>query len=545
MDAAERRRHLGSALLGLEAGHYQEAEAACAPVCQADGTDLEALLLFGIAIAARGQATRAAAILDRVARERPDQPHPCAELAGLPGQLPHSQVAAQFQACLRLAPDDTRLHAAFANFLHESGQMTEAIPVLEDWLQRDPDAMAAHNLMGIVQSDLGDFLAAIAHFSHAVRIAPQHGVGWANLGMLLKVTGQMEQALEAYRQAVARSPDNPRIRVNRAVALLQAGRWTEAWPEYEWRLRLPSNNTLPLDRLLPALSQIGSLAGRTVLATHEEGFGDTIHFLRYLPMLAARGAHVFAWVPAPLERLMRRVPGLTAVLSGDLTWTAYDYHCPFFSLPRAFETTVATIPGQPYLTADPDLAAEWAAQLPVGGLRVGLVWAGQARPWLEGFAVLDRRRSVSLTDLAPLAEVPGVQFISLQKGPAAAEAATPPPGMHLMDPTEALTDFADTAALIANLDLVVSVDTAVVHLAGAMGKPVFLLDRYDNCWRWLSGRSDSPWYPNLTIFRQSEVGDWTNPIARAAAALDALARFRGNAATGSRPYRAPEWQGVA
>jgi Glycosyltransferase family 9 (heptosyltransferase) len=164
--------------------------------------------------------------------------------------------------------------------------------------------------------------------------------------------------------------------------------------------------------------------------------------------------------------------------------------------------------------------AQWARRLPATrALRVGLVWAGQARPWLAGFIGLDQRRSTGLATLAPLAAVSGVQFVGLQKGPAAPDARTPAGAFDLLDVMDEVRDFADTAAIIANLDLVVSVDTSVVHLAGAMGKPAFLLDRYDHCWRWLSGREDSPWYPSLRIFLQRRPGEWAPVVARVAAAL--------------------------
>jgi hypothetical protein len=189
----------------------------------------------------------------------------------------------------------------------------------------------------------------------------------------------------------------------------------------------------------------------------------------------------------------------------------------------------------PYLRADPVLASAWAARLPRdGGLRVGLCWAGQARPWLDGFLALDHRRSTDLATLAPLAAVPGVRLVSLQKGAAAEQVRAA--GFDLLDPMAEVADFADTAALVANLDLVISVDTSVVHLAGAMGKPVFLLDRYDNCWRWLSGREDSPWYPTLRIFRQRRSGEWGPVIERVATALAAMA---------ARPCRAPRCRDAA
>jgi hypothetical protein len=204
-----------------------------------------------------------------------------------------------------------------------------------------------------------------------------------------------------------------------------------------------------------------------------------------------------------------------------------------FSLPRVFASTPDTVPAEPYLTADPGLVAMWQDRLPSHGFRIGLVWAGQPRPWAPGFAALDRRRSMRLTDLAPLGAVPGVTLVSLQAG---AEAGHP----RLYDPMPQVRDFADTAAIIASLDLVVSVDTSVVHLAGAMGKPVFMLDRYDHCWRWLHGRADSPWYPSLTIFRQSRPLDWAEPVGRLCAAVAALVAFNAPPpAMAAHPCRLP------
>jgi hypothetical protein len=268
----------------------------------------------------------------------------------------------------------------------------------------------------------------------------------------------------------------------------------------------------------------------------EEGLGDTLQFLRYLPLLAQRGARVVAVVPPALTRLMRTVPGVDQVPDGNAPVPRYDFHCSFNGLPRAFETTLETIPCDvPYLQADPALVSHWAVRLPPGDrLRVGLCWAGQARPWLAGFAGLDRRRSMCLSTLMPLAALPDVRLVSLQKGPAAA--AAPTAGFDLLNVMDDVRDLADTAAIVANLDLVISVDTSVVHLAGALGKPVFLLDRYDNCWRWLSSREDSPWYPSLRIFRQRQAGDWGQVIARVATAL---------AAAAGHPCRAPERRDAA
>jgi Flp pilus assembly protein TadD len=526
MELAERRRQMGAALDSLEAGQWQQAEATCGRILARDAVDVEALFLLGLSVAARGQTHRAAAILDRVARERPHDAHPCGNLNSLLPRFSRTQIAAQYRACLRLAPEDLRLRQAFAGFLQEGGEPEAAVALLREGLQLHPGSAVAQHAMGLALAEVGQNQEAIWHFQKAVTIDPEQAASWANLGLLLKVERQFGRAIAAYGRAVEVAPSDAQIRVNRTVALLQAGRWAEAWPEYEWRLRLKGAVSLPTEFLLPAVSDTGDLTGRTVLLTHEEGFGDTLQFLRYAPLLVRLGARVLAWVPAPLVRLVQTAPGIAAVFTGDGA-PPFDFHCPFISLPRAFETTVTTVPGEPYLAADPALAAIWEKRLPPSAMRVGLVWTGQARPWLPGFSMLDRRRSAGLAAFAPLAAVPGVLFVSLQKGPAQDEVHQVPDGMNLYDPMEMAEDFADTAAIVANLDLVISVDTAVVHLAGAMGKPVFLLDRYDNCWRWLSGRADSPWYPTMTIFRQEKQDVWSAPMARAAAALHAMADWRG------------------
>jgi hypothetical protein len=243
-------------------------------------------------------------------------------------------------------------------------------------------------------------------------------------------------------------------------------------------------------------------------------------------MLARLGATVTVSVPTPLVRLLRGIPGINVMQTGVGPLPAHDLQCSFFSLPRVFGTTMRSVPATPWLAADPALAAAWAARLPQDGLRAGLVWAGHARPWLHGFSSVDRRRSAGLAAFSPVAHVQGVRFVSLQAGTAAAQGQDPPDGMELTDPMESVSDFADTAAVIANLDVVISVDTSVAHLAGAMGKPVLLLDRYDNCWRWLHGRTDSPWYPSMTIFRQPKPGDWASAMHRAASALNSMATYR-------------------
>ena len=522
MDDAGRIATLAAAFGALSANRFDLAATLSAPLIAANPDDTEALLLCGLAAGVTGHIQAAAHLLRSAARTRGDVVHPIHDLIGLlrrTGQT--AAIEAHFNAALRLEPADRALLYGFGDFLYDSGRFADAVPVLEESLRGDPTHQPSRNLLAMTQAALGRTETAIEHLRHALRLDPYQARVWANLGLLLKDDGGFGEAISAYDAALTLAPLDAQIRVNRVVALLRAGLWADAWPDYEWRLRLADQSVRP--RLLPMLATLPDLFGMTILAVHEDGFGDTLHFARYLSALAARGARVVAAVPPVLSRLIQRVEGVAAVCDVEDPWPAHDFYCPFFSLPRAFETTPETIPAPiPYLRADAVPVEDWRQRLPSAPLRVGLVWAGQARPMLPGFGVLDGRRSMALTAFAPLAEVPGVVFVSLQHGPEAVQAMTPPEGMTLFDPMGAVRSFADTAAIIANLDLVIGVDTAVVHLAGGMGKPVFLLDRYDHCWRWLSGRTDSPWYPAMRIFRQTRIGDWS-PVLRAVA--DALAEF--------------------
>jgi hypothetical protein len=242
-------------------------------------------------------------------------------------------------------------------------------------------------------------------------------------------------------------------------------------------------------------------------------------------MIGEGGRLVFE-VPASLKRVMASLAlpaGARVIARGDPI-PPFDLHCALLSLPAILGTTLDTIPTTPYLTPDPPAAKHWRERLRGRpGLKVGLVWSGGQRPEQPGAAAIDRRRSVTLAAMAPLAEVPGITFISLQKGPPAAQAAAPPSGMTILDITAELDDFADTAALMDDLDLVISVDTSVAHLAGALGKPVWLLNRFDTCWRWLLDRDDSPWYPTLRQFRQPAPGDWASVMRAIRDALHAMA----------------------
>jgi tetratricopeptide (TPR) repeat protein len=467
---------LRRALQDLHAGHYAAA-AATSAAAAANPADIEASLIHALARAAGGDLATAPA-LARIARLRPAHNHPVQDLLDL---LRHTNRPAEAVPHLRAAiaalPGDPRLPSLLGELLAEIGPMPAAIEAFRQ--------SAALQLSAAALSNLGKSLAAECRFP---------------------------EAEAAFTQALALAPNNPQFQLNRAVALLKSGQLPQGWDAFECRHRLPHRPAL---LPTPRLTSLDQAQGRTVLLRHEEGFGDTLQFIRYAPMLAELGARVLAWVPPPLARLVARVPGIAAVVPPGALPPPHDAWCPMLSLPRLFGTTLDRMPSaQPYLHADPAEAARWAARLPTAALRIGVAWAGAGRPTDPGATATDRVRSTTPEVLAPLGRVPGIQLVSLQF------AAPAPPGM--VNGMAGIHDFADTAALVANLDAVVSVDTAVAHLAAGMGKPVLLLDRYDNCWRWLHGRTDSPWYPTLTIHRQPTPGNWPAAVADMAAALEVL-----------------------
>jgi hypothetical protein len=322
----------------------------------------------------------------------------------------------------------------------------------------------------------------------------------------LKELGQLDEAAACYRKVLALEPQHPEAHCNLGIVLLAQGQLAEGWTEHEWRWQTPQLIAARRDFAQPQWRGEPAL-GSTLLIQAEQGFGDTIQFCRYAKLAAARGLRVTLEVQPSLVRLLLGMQGVDRVIGRGEALPAFDLHCPMLSLPSALGLTLMNLPGfEPYLHADPAQVAAWSMRLPkmIGAApRIGLAWAGNPRSHSRGLAAVDRRRSLSPRRLAPLFKVRGLHFFSLQKGGPLA-----PVEFQLTDVMEEMQDFADTAALIANLDLVISVDTAVAHLAAALGKPVWLLDRFDACWRWFTGRRDSPWYPSLRIYRQPQSGDW-------------------------------------
>jgi tetratricopeptide (TPR) repeat protein len=382
-----------------------------------------------------------------------------------------------------------------------------------------PDFAEAHNNLGVVLRQLQRAGEAEASYRAALRAKPDSAVIHYNLGIALKDQRRLPEAIDSFRSAIALRPDFAEAHCNLGHALLVQGELAAGWREHEWRYLTP--DLRDVRRVFAQPQWTGdAMAGATLLIHAEQGFGDTLQFCRYAPLAAARGLRVILEAPRPLLRLLRSLPGVAGLVAAGDPLPAFDLHCPMMSLPFALGTTLATVPAAPaYLQPDPAQAARWAVRLGARtALRVGLVWAGNPRRHSAALAEVDARRSIAPALLAPLFAARDVRFFSLQKdGPGA------PEGVALTDPMHDMADFADTAALIANLDLVIAVDTAVAHLAAAIGRPVWLLDRFDHCWRWIAGRRDTPWYPTMRLYRQASPGDWSPVVAEVAAALQRLA----------------------
>lgn len=422
-----------------------------------------------------------------------------------------------------IVPNNPTYRSNLGTALKAQGRFDLAEEAYRQALAIDPghvDAMA--NLGGVLHAT-GRLAAAIACLERALPLAPDHAVTLINLGVALTDRGQLPRALGLLRRAVevtAPAPGQPlgerggEARWDLALALLMAGDYAAGWPQFEARRGraghvLARPHGLEWDGADPA--------GRTILVHSEQGRGDSLQFARFIAPLASRGARVVLACQPELVRLLGTAPGVAQVVSTADPWLpAYDVYCPLLSLPGRLGLTSAAelATAGPYLTPDPAQAATFRARLnaaATGRRTVGLCWAGA-----PGNPV-DARRSLDPALLGPLARFRDqVAFVSLQKGGPAAPAALP-----LIDWTAELADYADTAALAANLDLVITVDTSVVHLAGALSRPVWLLNRYDGCWRWQKGRVDSPWYPSLVQLRQEEMGDWRAPLSRLTARLGA------------------------
>jgi tetratricopeptide (TPR) repeat protein len=428
------------------------------------------------------------------------------------------EAADVYRRTLALDPADHMILTNLGGCLCELGALDEAIDSWERALSLKPDHAPAHTNLGVVFEKLERIDDAVASHRRAIAADVSYAKAYANLAVALRNAGEIDEALAVSHQAIALDPERPIAHYNHAHFLLMNGDFAGGFEAYRWRrhCKMLSDGdpvfTEPEWRGEP-------LDGRTLLVFAEFGLGDALHFVRYLPMVTAKGGRIILQVQPALAALLRQLPNVTVIPRGE-PLPPFDLQLPLMSLPRVFGTTLDTIPVDiPYLRPDPAKLARWRAALAdVTALKVGVVWAGNARH--KG----DRQRSLSAASVLPRLVMPGVQLYSLQKEPRSEDGEVLTSlGYDIIDLAPALGDFADTAAAVAALDLVIAVDTSVAHLAGALGRPVWMLTPYALDWRWLRDREDSPWYPTMRLFRQSSPREWDDPLLRLSAALAVLA----------------------
>jgi Flp pilus assembly protein TadD len=546
-------RRLNEAFAALQLGQGDRAEQLLRGVLRKEPRHFDALIALGAVRGEQGRFDEAAALFERAARSRPDNADAhynlgvalahlgskeraldcyrkalCAEPRHLnacnnaAAELLTLERPSDALSCIEQGlahhPDDPQLLSKRGAALKDVGRLDEAIEVLRRAVQIQPNDSLSHGNLGLALKDAGWLDEAILCFERAVSLDPRTASHHNHLGVALSGRGRQDEALTSLRRAAELDPDAALFRENLGMTLLLTGHFEEGWCQYEGRHERARSAQRPS---IDAPSWRGEpLRSKSILVHSEQGLGDTIQFVRYAPLLAKRGAAVTLAVQPRLVPLLSALSDVASVIPSGGARSHFDFQSALLSLPRGFGTTLASIPaGVPYLRADADLVARWRDRIGPHGFKIGIAWQGN--PSYPG----DASRSIPLREFALLAAIPGVRLISLQKGHGAEQAATSDFSSRIETLDEPFDDsgaFVDTAALMMSLDLIVSSDTAIPHLAGALGRPLFVALTHAPDWRWLLDRDDSPWYPTARLFRQRSTGDWAEVFARIAAAVRAV-----------------------
>ena len=421
-------------------------------------------------------------------------------------------AAESFRKALKIVP----CYAAALNNLRSVlvllKRPAEALRQIDEAIAISPGMPDLLNIKGVALRDIDRFDEALACFDRAIAINPGFAAAHTNRGTCLDGMARYGEALADYERALSIDPNEPETHWNLAVNRLRLGDLRRGWIESEWRWKSPSLNLG--DRRFDKPLWLGAepIDGKVVLLHNEQGLGDALQFCRYVPLLRDRGAEIILEIESPLQELFSRLPGISRCIAKGDELPTFDFHCPLTSLPLAFSTTLDTIPSEvPYL---PRMSEEAGPQLgPSKRPRVGLVWSGNSNH------LNDHNRSLPFKNLLPLLDGVAAQFVSLQKNARPEDEELLRQRSDVLDLAPALRDFADTAAVVQQLDLVISVDTSVVHLAGGLGRPLWVLLPYIPDWRWLLDRDYSPWYPTARLFRQTATRDWAEVVERVRAAL--------------------------
>lgn len=429
------------------------------------------------------------------------------------------EALASYDRAVSLRPDYYEALYNRGNVLQELKRFEEALASYDNALKVRPGNVAALINRGNSLRDLKRFEEALASNNRALAARPDYAVALSARGVTLAEMKRFEEALASYDRAVTIQPDYAEAHYNESLCLLLTGDFERGWRKHEWRWKTEQLMKKKRNYAQPLWLGSGDIAGKTILLHAEQGFGDTIQFCRYVPLVANCGARVILEVPRPLHALLTTLAASAHVVSGGDLLPDFDMHCPLLSLPLAFGTRLDTIPqATPYLSVSSSTTLDWMRRIgPKRRPWIGLAWSGN--PAHKN----DYKRSIRLNSLRPLLELDAT-FIGLQKDVRAED----PIALNFLHFGDSLGDFSETAALISNLDLIVSVDTSVAHLAGALAKPTWILLPFVPDWRWLLERNDSPWYSTVRLFRQDDTREWDNVITRVHAALREFACIRGS-----------------
>ena len=522
---AEAHNHLGNVLHDL--GKLKEAETSYREGLRLKPSLAEAHYGLGIVFRKQGRLQEAEACYRQALRFKPG----CAEAHSDLGNVLHNQgklmeAEACYREALRLKPGFAEAHNRLGIILYEQGKLAEAEACYREALGLTSGYADAHNNLGNVLHDQGKLMEAEAYFREALHLQPEFAEAHNNLGVILGSQGKQDEVEVCYREALRLKPGYAEAHVNLSLHWLRHGDFAQGWPEYEWHRRTKEN----LHKALPPPTWDGSaLDGQTILLQTEQGTGDAFQFVRYARLIKAEGGRIVLQCQPALARILASCPNIDQVVEEGISLPGSHVTAPLLSLPMLCKTTLESIPAEvPYLVPDLARVDSWRARLAVfPGFKVGICWQGN--PKFKG----DRLRSVPLASFDPLAAVPGVCLLALQRGPGLEQIAQQRESLNIVDlpgrPEDSAEGWLDTAALIQALDLVVSVDTAVVHLAGALAAPVWVALPFMPDWRWLLNREDSLWYPTLRLFRQRRPGDWPEVFQRIGVALKNLIATRGTA----------------
>ncbi len=499
-------------------GRLADAERLYGEVLQRQPNHFDAQHLLGVLCIQDGRLERGAELIKSALRQNPRSAAAHNNLGKCLNDLKRSgEAIVSCDRAIELQPDYAAAHLNRGIALHALGRLDEATAGFDRAIALSPDYAEAHCNRAVVLKALNRLDDALASCDKAIALKPGYDEAFSNRGTILQDLRRQADALASVDRAIALNPRSGPANLNKGFCLLQLGRLEEGWKQHEWRAQCGLLPTRPLGER-PRWLADAPVAGKTLFLWWEQGLGDTIQFSRYAKLAEARGAKVILSVQQPLQTLLKQLgPGIQ-VIGPNETAAEFDHHSPMMSLPLAFGTTLETIPAQQrYLAPDEDLRRAWAGRLPRNSRpRIGVVWSG--RPTHKN----DRNRSLELRQLLPIVG-PDAEWFCLQKEIRASDRIALQQS-SIANFSDDLRDFSDTAALVDLMDLVITVDTSVAHLAGAMGKPVWILLPYNPDWRWLLDRPDSPWYPSARLFRQPRPGDWASVIDAVRAALAAMPR---------------------